>query len=93
MRSAISWSFLRSLAFSAPNHSAAWATENSATWLMCSLSSFTARASGFRRWPLQASQALLDWYLPRSSRTQSLSVSRQRRSMLGITPSKDFEVL
>src|SRR3546814_4548387 len=67
MRAVISGSFGRSLALRAANQAAAWATENSATWLMCSASIFTASASGFRRWPLQTSQAVLFWYVARRS--------------------------
>jgi hypothetical protein len=54
---------------------------------------FTASASGRRRLPSHASQGRFDWKRDSSSRTHWLSVSRQRRSMLPITPSKGLAVL
>ena len=45
-------------------------------------------ASGRRREPPQSGQVLMLRYLPSSSRTVAESVSRQRRSRFGITPSK-----
>ena len=53
---------------------------------------FTASASGFRRLPWQTSQGCAEKKRPISSRTQAESVSFQRRSRFGMTPSKAFFV-
>ena len=92
MRSAISFCFGVSLAGSVANQWQASRIDMSATWPICRRSIFTASACGFRRLPAQASQGWSDWKRDSSSRTQEDSVSRQRRSILVITPSKGLVV-
>ena len=64
----------------------------SATSAMCRPAIFTASASGFSRAPWQTSQGFAEKKRPISSRTQAESVSFQRRSRFGMTPSKTFFV-
>ena len=92
MRCAISRCLAVSFASSAPNQAPAWAIDRRATSEMLSRSILTASASGFSRSPRQVSHGLADWYFDSSSRTQALSVSRQRRYMFGMTPSNGLAV-
>ncbi len=93
MRCAMSFCLTVSLAVRAWNHSAACRMENSVTCAMLRPLILTASASGFRRNPLQASQGEVDWKRLSSSRTHDESVSRNRRSMLVMTPSNGLVVL
>ncbi len=92
MRAAISRCFGASFAERPENHAAARSIDISATSPRCSPSILTASASGLSRCPPQAEQGREDWKRPSSSRSQALSVSFQRRSRFGITPSKGFDV-
>ena len=91
-RAAISPCCLFSCAGTAENHSPARLIDMSATSPMCSPPTLTHSASGLSRKPLQASHGTSWKYFAISSRAQSLSVSRQRRSRLVITPSNGFFV-
>ena len=91
-RTAISLWVLLSFFGSSPNHSPARLTESSATSPMWRSPTLTQSASGLSRKPLQASQGMSVKYFEISSRAQSLSVSRQRRSRLVTTPSNGFFV-
>ena len=93
MRLAISARLPSSLAFSASNQTAASLMDRAEMSAIVVPSSLTAKASGFNRAPPQALQGVVPWYFSISSRTQALSVSRQRRSMFGMTPSKLLRVL
>ena len=92
MRPAISFCCLFSVAGSSSNQVPAARMDNSATWQMCRPAIFTASASGFSRAPWQTSQGFAEKKRPISSRTQAESVSFQRRSRFGMTPSKTFLV-
>ena len=67
--------------------------ESAAISDMSLLTIFTARDSGFRRFPVQASQGWTVRYFSSSSRTQLESVSRYRRARFGIIPSNGLRVL
>ena len=92
MRAAISFCLGVSLGDSSRNHFTASPIENSVVWLMLRPAIFTASASGFSRAPPQVSHLLSCWKRSSSSRTQEESVSFQRRSRLGITPSNGLVV-
>ncbi len=92
MRAAISRCLGVSLGASSPNHFTASLMPNSVVWLMLRPAIFTASASGLRRAPLQVSHLLSCWKRSSSSRTHEESVSFQRRSRLGITPSNGLVV-
>ena len=77
---------------SAANQSTASAIDRFATSEMFLPRILTAKASGLSRAPQQTSHNVVVWKRARSSRTQALSVSFQRRSRLGITPSKGLVV-
>ena len=91
-RPAISFCLAVSCSGSSANHSPARLTDISATSPMCRPAILTHSASGLRRKPLQAAHGMSVKYFAISSRAQSLSVSFQRRSRLGITPSNGFLV-
>jgi len=91
-RTAISFCLALSASGNCVNHSPARLTDMSATSPMWRPPTRTHSASGLSRWPLQAAQGMSVKYLAISSRAQSLSVSRQRRSRLVTTPSNGFLV-
>ena len=75
------------------NQSPARRTDSSATCEMVWPPILTHSASGLSRAPWQASHGTSVKYFCRSSRAQSLSVSRKRRSRLVMTPSNGFLVV
>ena len=91
-RTAISFCLGLSRPGSSVNHSPARLTDISATSPICNPPTFTHNASGLSRKPAQAAQGMSVKYFAISSRAQSLSVSRQRRSRLVTTPSNGFVV-
>ena len=92
MRAAISWLAGVSVSETPANQSHAAAIDREAASLMLCPATLTASASGFSRAPWHTSQVREFWYRPSSSRTQALSVSRNRRSMFGKTPSNGRSV-
>jgi hypothetical protein len=75
MRPAISFCLLVSFFDKSPNHAWASRTDRAVASPMSESAIFTARASGLRRLPPQASQGVSPMKRPISSRDQSLSVS------------------